>query len=102
MVETNEPIFVREREIPNEVEQKIGKLVASLVPDGNGRIFHMKKANLLRTGATLQMGIGSIPDATLNELKGHKRLGIHTEMFSDGVIDLVERGVITNEEKKVS
>lgn len=48
------------------------------------------------------MGIGSIPDAVLSELKGHKRLGIHTEMFSDGVIDLVERGVITNEEKKVS
>jgi acyl-CoA hydrolase len=85
LVETNEPIFVREREIPSEIEQKIGKLVASLVPDG----------------ATLQMGIGSIPDAVLSELKGHKRLGIHTEMFSDGVIDLVERGFITNEEKKL-
>jgi len=48
------------------------------------------------------MGIGSIPDAVLSELKGHKRLGIHTEMFSDGIIDLIQRGVITNEEKKVS
>jgi acyl-CoA hydrolase len=65
-------------------------------------LIYIDVTNILSAGATLQMGIGSIPDAVLSELKGHKRLGIHTEMFSDGVIDLVERGVITNEEKKVS
>jgi len=58
-------------------------------------------ANLVEDGATLQMGIGAIPDATLQSLGGHRRLGIHTEMFSDGVIELVEKGVITGEDKKI-
>lgn len=63
---------------------KIGQHVASLVEDG----------------ATLQMGIGSIPNAVLAALEGHKDLGIHTEMFSDGIIPLVEKGVITGKFKK--
>ena len=67
------------------VETAIGNHVASLVEDG----------------ATLQLGIGAIPDATLAALRNHKRLGIHSEMISDGVIDLVESGVITNSEKKI-
>jgi acetyl-CoA hydrolase len=58
---------------------QIGQHIAALIPDG----------------ATLQMGIGSIPDAVLQCLGQHKELGIHTELFSDGVIDLVEQGVIT-------
>lgn len=58
-------------------------------------------AELIEDGATLQMGIGGIPDAVLRFLGSHRRLGVHTEMFSDGVVDLVERGVITNETKKV-
>ena len=58
-------------------------------------------ANLIEDGATLQMGIGAIPDAVLSALHNHVRLGIHTEMFSDGVIELVEKGVITGECKKV-
>lgn len=62
-----------------DVEQAIGRHVASLVPDR----------------ATLQMGIGAIPDAVLTELHGHRDLGIHTEMFSDGLIDLVDRGAVT-------
>lgn len=65
--------------------EAIGKFVAGLVEDGS----------------TLQMGIGAIPDAVLRYLDGHKGLGVHTEMFSDGVIPLVEKGVITNEHKKV-
>ena len=69
----------------SETERAIGRHVASLVEDG----------------ATLQMGIGSIPDAVLASLGGHRELGIHTEMFSDGVVDLVQRGVITGEHKKV-
>lgn len=58
---------------------QIGQNIAGLIPDG----------------ATLQMGIGSIPDAVLQCLGNHRDLGIHTELFSDGVIDLVEQGVIT-------
>ena len=52
---------------------------------------------LIDDGATLQLGIGSIPNAVLAQLGGHRDLGLHTEMFSDGVIDLVERGVITGD-----
>lgn len=52
-------------------------------------------AGLVEDGATLQMGIGAIPDAVLRMLTGHKDLGIHTEMFAEGLIDLVEAGVVT-------
>lgn len=69
---------------PNAAEIKIANFVAGLVEDG----------------ATLQMGIGKIPNAVLSKLIHHKQLGIHSEMFSDGVIDLIERGVITGEMKK--
>ncbi len=58
-------------------------------------------AGLIEDGATLQLGIGAIPDAVLKYLGNHKGLGIHTEMFSDGVVPLVEKGVITNEHKKI-
>lgn len=57
-------------------------------------------ASLVENGSTLQMGIGAIPDAALRCLTGHSDLGIHTEMFSNGIIDLVERGVVTNALKK--
>jgi 4-hydroxybutyrate CoA-transferase len=67
----------------SEIERRIGQIVADQVEDG----------------ASLQMGIGAIPNAVLAALTNHRRLGIHTEMFSDGVIPLVERGVITGEEK---
>lgn len=65
------------------VQDCIGQRIAELIPDG----------------ATLQLGIGSIPDAVLFHLQDKRELGIHTELFSDGVIDLVERGVITNDKK---
>lgn len=65
---------------------QIGKNVASLVEDG----------------ATLQMGIGSIPDHVLQNLYGHKNLGIHTEMLSDGIIPLLEKGIINNSLKKLN
>lgn len=78
-------LFEFENIAPTEVESKIGEHVAGLVDDG----------------ATLQMGIGAIPNVVLSNLKNHKRLGIHTEMFSDGVIPLVEMGVITGEEKEI-
>lgn len=69
----------------DEASLKIGQHVAELIEDGS----------------TLQMGIGCIPDAVLKSLTNHKGLGIHTEMFSDGVIPLVEQGIITNEYKKI-
>lgn len=58
-------------------------------------------AGLIEDGSTLQVGIGSIPDAVLKQLEHHKGLGLHTEMFSDGVVPLVEKGVITNEHKTI-
>jgi acyl-CoA hydrolase len=58
-------------------------------------------AELIEDGATLQLGIGAIPDAVLASLTNHKDLGIHTEMFSDGIIPLVNKGVITNKYKKI-
>lgn len=57
-------------------------------------------ASIIEDGSTLQMGIGTIPDAVLKMLVNHKNLGVHTEMFSNGIIDLIEKGVITNQNKK--
>ncbi|HET9056688.1 MAG TPA: acetyl-CoA hydrolase/transferase C-terminal domain-containing protein [Chitinophagaceae bacterium] len=68
-----------------EDEMKIGKYVAEMIDDGS----------------TLQMGIGTIPDAVLKCLGNHKNLGVHTEMFSDGIIDLFEKDVINNTRKKI-
>ncbi|KAJ3010478.1 UNVERIFIED_CONTAM: hypothetical protein HDU68_002122 [Siphonaria sp. JEL0065] len=65
---------------PTEVESRIGNIIAGLVTDG----------------CTLQMGIGAIPNAVLAELKNHKDLGIYTEMFQEGVIPLIENGVVIN------
>jgi acyl-CoA hydrolase len=68
----------------NETTDKIGKLVSELVEDG----------------ATLQLGIGTIPDSVLKNLSNHKNLGLHTEMFSDGAIPLIKNGTINNSQKK--
>lgn len=57
-------------------------------------------AALIENGATIQAGIGSVPDAVLASLINHKQLGVHTEMFSDGILPLIEKGIITNELKK--
>lgn len=85
MVECNDPIMEHHPSPLTDTERAIGRHVAGLVEDG----------------ATLQMGIGAIPDAVLASLGSHRRLGIHTEMFSDGIIDLVEKGVITGDAKKI-
>lgn len=76
---------VRFAEKPGNIELKIGKNVASLIEDRN----------------TIQMGIGSIPDAVLRSLTYHKDLGVHTEMCSDGIIDLFEKDIINNKFKKI-
>jgi acyl-CoA hydrolase len=82
---SDRPLHLHEPSEPDAIESAIGAHVADLVPDG----------------ATLQMGIGAIPDAALSRMTEKIDLGIHTEMFSDRVIDLVEAGVITNARKKV-
>ena len=70
---------------PSDIEIAIGKNCAALIEDG----------------ATLQMGIGAIPNAVLAQLGNHKNLGIHTEMFADGVLPLVEKGVINGANKAI-
>ncbi|MCG8405033.1 MAG: GNAT family N-acetyltransferase [Phycisphaerales bacterium] len=68
-------------------------------PDDLSRRIARHITHLIEDGATLQLGIGTIPDAVLHSLTEFENLGIHTEMFSDGIIPLVEKGVITNSEK---
>lgn len=67
----------------------------------NEMIIGRNIANLIDDGSTLQMGIGTIPDAVLRYLTNHKDLGVHTEMLSDGIIDLVESDVINNRRKTI-
>jgi 4-hydroxybutyrate CoA-transferase len=89
IVEKNEPIKELPQVDPNtskeflDIYDKIGTNIAELIEDGS----------------TLQMGIGAIPDAVMNYLTGKKDLGVHTEMFSDGIVDLVEQGIINGEQK---
>jgi acyl-CoA hydrolase len=85
LVEVNSPIYSHETEKISPLEDKIGNYIASLIEDES----------------TLQMGIGSIPNAALSKLSNHKNLGLHTEMFSDGVIDLIESNVINGNFKGV-
>ncbi|KJE88952.1 acetyl-CoA hydrolase/transferase [Capsaspora owczarzaki ATCC 30864] len=85
LVHVDRPLVAHDPVEPDEVESKIGALVASLVENG----------------ACLQMGIGAIPNAVLGNLKSHQNLGIHTEMFSDGMLDLFDSGAITNTQKTI-
>lgn len=70
---------------PDDRDHAIAELVAAEIPDG----------------ATIQVGIGGIPNALLSHLRGHRDLGVHTELFSDGLMDLAERGVITGTRKQI-
>ena len=83
VVETSRPLSEMTAAPPDEIAERISKHVAALIEDG----------------ATLQTGIGAIPDAVLQQLGDRRGLGVHTELFSDGIIDLVERGIITGERK---
>lgn len=84
-IEIDAPMLTTSLPEVSSIHQKIGKHVA----------------NLIDNGSTLQMGIGAIPNAILSYLESHQDLGIHTEMLSDGIIPLIEKGVITNRKKKV-
>lgn len=83
IVEEDTPLPILTPPVITDVERKIGEYCASLVHDGD----------------TLQLGIGGIPDAVVTFLKDKKDLGLHTEMASDGVIDLIKNGVINNKKK---
>ena len=83
VVESDRPVLELPRDPFTEVHRRIGTHIAELIEDG----------------ATLQLGIGAIPDAVLSQLGDKRHLGIHTEMFADGVVELFDRGVITNEHK---
>ena len=83
-VEVDIPPYERPIGKINDIERRIGQYVAELVPDG----------------ATLQLGIGAIPAATALALRDHRDLGVHTEMFTDSVVDLVEAGVINGSRKE--
>jgi len=85
LVDGPEPLPEPERRPIGEAERAIGRHCAELVDDG----------------ATLQLGIGSLAEATLAALGDHRRLGIHSEMISDGLVELVEKGVVTGEAKRV-
>ena len=83
--EVDRPLIEVPPALPNDVDRAIAELVAERVPDG----------------ATIQAGIGGIPNALLESLKDHTDLGIHTELLSDGLIDLVDRGVVTGTRKRL-
>jgi acyl-CoA hydrolase len=85
-VESNVELPTHDMAEPSAIENKIGEFVAHLIEDRS----------------TLQMGIGSIPNAVLTRLTNHKDLGLHTEMFSDGVIDLILSDVINGNYKKIN
>jgi acyl-CoA hydrolase len=84
-VEDDSPLIAKEMGEISETDRKIGRFVAELVDDG----------------ATLQMGIGAIPNAVLSMLGNHKDLGVHSEMFADGILPLVDKGVVNGKNKAI-
>lgn len=85
VVEVDEELVEVPTAVPTEKEIKIGNFIAEHIPDG----------------ATLQIGVGGIPNAVIRALKNHKHLGLHTEAMTDGVLPLLEKGIIDNSEKKI-
>jgi acyl-CoA hydrolase len=84
--EVDRPLVEVPPAVPSEVDRRIAELVVERVPDG----------------ATIQSGIGSIPSALLTGLRDHRHLGVHTELLSDGLIELIESGVVTGTRKRVA
>lgn len=81
----DEPLVEVPTAVPTEKEINIGNFIAEHIPDG----------------ATLQIGVGGIPNAVIRALEGHRHLGLHTEALTDGVLPLLEKGIIDNSQKKV-
>jgi acyl-CoA hydrolase len=86
IIPRDEPLLEYENDIPGEVAQRIGKYVSRIVQDGD----------------TIQVGYGSLPNAVLANLRGKHDLGVHSEFFSDGIMDLMKKGVITNRRKNIN
>lgn len=85
MVMVNDPLAETPHLLPTEKEINIGRSIAELIPDG----------------AVLQVGVGSIPNAVLHSLKGHRHLGIHSEALTEGMMDLIDSGVVDNSMKQI-
>jgi acyl-CoA hydrolase/GNAT superfamily N-acetyltransferase len=85
LIPHDEPLLEYEIEVPDEIAHQIGRYVSRLVEDG----------------ATIQVGYGRIPNAILANLRGKKHLGVHTELLSDGIVELMKEGVIDNTEKPI-
>ncbi len=85
MCRGDEPLIEVPTPVPSEIETKIGNYIAAEIPDG----------------ATLQIGVGGIPNAVINALSDHQHLGLHTEAITDGVLPLIEKGIIDNSQKKI-
>ena len=71
---------------PEPEDETIGSIIAEMIPDG----------------ATIQLGLGGLPNAVARKLSGHKDLGIHTELFCPGMVDLIEKGVVTGQKEDPS
>ena len=84
-VEVDDPLVEVPTAEPNDAELRIGAAIAEIIPDG----------------ATLQIGVGGIPNAVIRALSDHKDLGLHTEAMTDGVLPLIESGVINNRLKRI-
>ena len=82
----DEPLLTYEASMPGEMAESIGKYVARIIQDGD----------------TIQVGYGSLPNAILAALSGKKHLGVHTELLSDGIVDLMKQGVIDNSRKTIN
>lgn len=85
LVEYDKPLFSVNASATNDIENQIGKHIAGLIEDGS----------------TIQLGIGSIPDATLSQMLHLKDLGIHTELLTDGVLNLIKKGIVNGSQKKI-
>jgi acyl-CoA hydrolase/ribosomal protein S18 acetylase RimI-like enzyme len=81
----NEPLLEYETQVPDEVAQRIGQYVAQIISDGD----------------TIQVGYGSVPNAILSNLRTKRHLGVHTELLSDGLVELIKVGVIDNTKKSI-
>ncbi len=82
----DEPLLEFEAVVPDEIAERIGKYVSQIVQDGD----------------TIQVGYGSVPNAILSQLSNRKHLGVHTELLSDGIVDLIRKGVIDNTKKELN
>ena len=86
VVPYDEPLLEFEAVVPDEIAENIGKYVSQIVQDGD----------------TIQVGYGSVPNAILSHLSNRKHLGVHTELLTDGIVDLIRKGVIDNTKKELN